>query len=142
MPSMVLAASRSTLHLKGWQLAEGFTASCMHGAQNLLLCLPWTTSCAGATHESCQGLHSCLVRQAARLPQLPGVAHRPVPLQVDPRAFHILSHWNHNYTMETVLVELRKEMCKSCCANVLDACAASHDCLPGGAELSPAAVLS
>ena len=57
--------------------------------------------------------------QAARLPQLLGAAHRPVSLQVDPRAFHILSHWNHNYTMETVLVELRKEMCELCCASVL-----------------------
>ena len=62
-----------------------------------------------------------------------------VPLQVDPRAFHILSHWNHNYTMETVLVELRKEMSESCCADVLDACAASLDCLPGGAAPSPSA---
>eukprot|EP00891_Asterochloris_glomerata_P000887 jgi/Astpho2/887/Aster-00730 len=38
---------------------------------------------------------------------LPCVRHDGV---VDPRAFHILSHWHHNYTMETVLVELRKEM--------------------------------
>ena len=29
---------------------------------------------------------------------------------VNARSFHILSHWNRGYTMETVLVELRKEM--------------------------------
>ena len=66
------------------------------------------------------------MQQAARLPQLLGGAYRPMSLQVDPRTFHILSHCNHNNTMETVLVELRKEMCKLCWANVLGACAASH----------------
>ena len=54
-----------------------------------------------------------------------GVTHSPVSLQVDPRAFHILSHWNQNYTMETVLVELRKEMCELCCASVVGGCAAA-----------------
>ncbi|KAK9823767.1 hypothetical protein WJX72_005358 [[Myrmecia] bisecta] len=29
---------------------------------------------------------------------------------VDPRHFHLLGHWNRSYTLETVLVELRKEM--------------------------------
>lgn len=66
---------------------------------------------------------------AARLPQSLGVAHRPMSLQVDPRAFHILSHWHHNYTMETVLVELRKEMSKSGCAHVMHVQAATIACL-------------
>lgn len=29
---------------------------------------------------------------------------------VDPRGFRILGNWNQSYTMETILVELRKEM--------------------------------
>lgn len=29
---------------------------------------------------------------------------------VDPRAFPVLGRWNRTYTMETVLVELRREM--------------------------------
>lgn len=30
--------------------------------------------------------------------------------QIEPRKFRILSNWNQSYTMETILVELRKEM--------------------------------
>jgi ubiquitin-conjugating enzyme E2 variant len=30
--------------------------------------------------------------------------------RVDPRCFHILSHWKREYTLETVLIELRREM--------------------------------
>jgi ubiquitin-conjugating enzyme E2 variant len=30
--------------------------------------------------------------------------------RVDPRGFHILSQWNGNYTLETILAELRREM--------------------------------
>lgn len=29
---------------------------------------------------------------------------------VDPRVFHVLGRWNRQYTMETVLTELRREM--------------------------------
>jgi ubiquitin-conjugating enzyme E2 variant len=29
---------------------------------------------------------------------------------VDPKKFHVLDKWNSKYTLETVLVELRKEM--------------------------------
>lgn len=29
---------------------------------------------------------------------------------VDPRVFHVLANWNRNYTLETVLTELRREM--------------------------------
>ena len=29
---------------------------------------------------------------------------------VEPRSFKIISNWNHTYTLETILVELRKEM--------------------------------
>lgn len=44
--------------------------------------------------------------------------HHPSPsldthcrgVQVDPRAFPVLGAWNRNYTMETVLTELRREM--------------------------------
>ncbi len=32
------------------------------------------------------------------------------PTQVDPRSFHVLGAWNRNYTMETLLIELRREM--------------------------------
>ncbi len=31
-------------------------------------------------------------------------------MQVDARNFHILSNWNSKYTIETILVELRREM--------------------------------
>lgn len=30
--------------------------------------------------------------------------------EVDPRSFAVLARWNRAYTMETVLVELRREM--------------------------------
>jgi ubiquitin-protein ligase len=31
-------------------------------------------------------------------------------LQVEPRIFPILGHWHRGYTMETILIELRREM--------------------------------
>ena len=33
-----------------------------------------------------------------------------LPWQVDPRHFHILGNWQSKYTIETILVELRREM--------------------------------
>lgn len=33
--------------------------------------------------------------------------------EVEPRAFAVLSRWDRSYTMETVLVELRREMASS-----------------------------
>ncbi|RMZ56987.1 hypothetical protein APUTEX25_005049 [Auxenochlorella protothecoides] len=33
--------------------------------------------------------------------------------EVDPRGFSVLARWNRGYTMETVLVELRREMASS-----------------------------
>ena len=33
--------------------------------------------------------------------------------QVDPRHFHTLGHWSREKTMETILIDLRKEMQQS-----------------------------
>ena len=46
------------------------------------------------------------VRFASRV-QMSCVAPNGV---VDPRVFHVLGRWNRQYTMETVLTELRREM--------------------------------
>ena len=37
----------------------------------------------------------------------------PSATQVDPRHFHTLGHWSREKTMETILIDLRKEMQQS-----------------------------
>lgn len=62
-------------------------------------------SCVG--HNGVVSLSACLV--CAESESTFSILHVKL-LQVDARTFHVLSNWSSKYTIETILVELRREM--------------------------------